>query len=72
MSDEEIAIATCLEATGMWSRGEGPPPYPLAHACQDHLLALHLHEAAERAAPVTSHLEPWAAAITAAETLGRP
>lgn len=64
MSDEEIAIATCLEATGRWRRAEGPPPYPLAHGCQDHLLSLGIHQAAERGAPVTTDREPWAAAMT--------
>lgn len=61
LSDEEIAIATSLEMTGRWRRGEGPAPYPLAQACQDHLLSLAVHEAAERGAPVTTCLEPWGA-----------
>ena len=30
LSDEEIAIATLLELTGRWRRGEVPAPYPLA------------------------------------------
>jgi predicted dehydrogenase len=61
MSDEEIAIATCLEATGLWRRGEGPAPYPLADGCQDHLLALSVAAAAERGQSVTTNVEPWAA-----------
>ncbi|SDZ42770.1 Predicted dehydrogenase [Micromonospora pattaloongensis] len=63
LSDEEIAIATCLEHTGRWRRGEVPPPYPLADACQDHLLALAIHAAAEAGAPVTTDVEPWAGAV---------
>jgi predicted dehydrogenase len=63
MSDEEIAIATCLERTGLWRRGEGRAPYPLADACQDHLLALSVHAAAERGEPVTTGVEPWADAV---------
>ncbi|GAA1788781.1 Gfo/Idh/MocA family oxidoreductase [Planosporangium flavigriseum] len=63
LSDEEIAIATCLERTGLWRRGEAAAPYPLADACQDHLLGLAVHEAAERGAPVTTAVEPWADAV---------
>jgi predicted dehydrogenase len=63
MSDEEIAIATCLERTALWRRGEAPPPYPLADACQDHLLALSVHAAAERGEPVMTGVEPWADAV---------
>jgi predicted dehydrogenase len=63
MSDEEIAIATCLERTALWRRGEGCAPYPLADACQDHLLALSVHEAAERGQFVRTGVEPWADAV---------
>jgi predicted dehydrogenase len=63
MSDEEIAIATCLEQTALWRRGEAPAPYPLADACQDHLLALAVHTAADRGEPVTTGVEPWAGAV---------
>lgn len=59
MSDEEIAIATCLEATSRWGRGEGPPPYPLADACQDHLLGLTIHQAARTCQPVVTDPQPW-------------
>jgi len=60
MSDEEIAIATCLEATANWRRGNGKAPYPLAEACQDHLLSLCVHDAIHRARPVTTAVERWA------------
>ncbi|MBY8875534.1 Gfo/Idh/MocA family oxidoreductase [Micromonospora sp. PLK6-60] len=63
LSDEEIAIGTCLERTGQWRRGVAPPPYPLADACQDHLLALAIHAAADAGGPVTTGVEPWAWAV---------
>ncbi|WP_405139981.1 Gfo/Idh/MocA family oxidoreductase [Sphaerisporangium sp. NBC_01403] len=63
LSDEEIAIATCLERTGLWRRGLAPAPYPLADACQDHLLALAIHAAADAGGPVTTGAEPWATAV---------
>jgi predicted dehydrogenase len=74
MSDEEIAIASCLEATGVWRRGEGPPPYPLADACQDHLLSLRIHESVDRGTPVVAHEEPWSAHVRkdAGVAVGQP
>jgi predicted dehydrogenase len=59
LMDEEIAIATMLIATGRWARDGGPPPYPLAHACQDHLVALAIDEAVASGRPVTTDAEPW-------------
>jgi predicted dehydrogenase len=61
LSDEEIAIASILEATGRWSRDEGEAPYPLAEACQDHLLGLAISESASTGLPVTTATEAWAA-----------
>ncbi|WP_298988805.1 Gfo/Idh/MocA family protein [uncultured Pseudokineococcus sp.] len=61
LSDEEIAMASALEATGAWAREGGPAPYPLAEACQDHLLGLAITAAAESGRPVTTDVEPWAA-----------
>ncbi|MBS2963410.1 Gfo/Idh/MocA family oxidoreductase [Actinocrinis puniceicyclus] len=61
LMDEEIAIASILTATADWARDEGPQPYPLAEACQDHLLALAIDRAAETGERVTTQLEPWAA-----------
>jgi hypothetical protein len=55
-SDDDLAVATILRDTGRWARGEGPEPYPLAEACQDHLVAL----AIEESAPVTTQQEAWA------------
>ena len=63
LSDEEIAIATLLERTGAWRRGEHEPPYPLAQACQDHLLALATEASVAAGEAVTTAAEPWAAAL---------
>lgn len=62
MSDEEIAIATCLEQTARWHRDGSGAPYSLADACQDQLLALAVHAAAENDAPVSTGVEAWAMA----------
>lgn len=59
-NDEEIAIATLLDRTAEWVRGEGPPPYPLAEGAQDHLLALAVDEAVASGATVTTSVEAWA------------
>src|SRR5206468_5086954 len=60
LSDEDIAIATMLERTACWRRGEGPAPYPLAEACQDHLVALAVDESARTGEAVTTSRESWA------------
>ncbi|WP_299036440.1 Gfo/Idh/MocA family protein [uncultured Pseudokineococcus sp.] len=60
LSDEEIAVASLLDATGTWARGRGAPPYPLAEACQDHLVGLAITEAAESGLPVRTDVEAWA------------
>ena len=59
-SDEEIAIATLLEATAAWVRGAAPAPYPLADGAQDHLIALAVEEAADTDRTVTTGTEAWA------------
>lgn len=53
LSDEEIAISTILERTGLWCRNEGEAPYPLADACHDHLLSLAINESARTGSPVS-------------------
>lgn len=60
LSDEEIAIATMLDRMGSWTRGDHEPPYPLAQASQDHLLALAINEAARTGLPMTTTREAWA------------
>ena len=67
LMDEEIAIATLLVATGAWVRGEGPEPYPLADACQDHHLSLAIDRAADSGAPVVAEVGPWAGAVSSAK-----
>jgi predicted dehydrogenase len=60
-NDDEIATATMLRAMAAWVRGDGPPPYPLADAAQDHLIALAVEEAADTDRTVTTTTEAWAA-----------
>lgn len=62
LSEDDIAVAAIAEAAGAWARDEGPEPYPLAQACQDHLIGLAIEESARRATPVRTSVEPWAAA----------
>ena len=57
--DEEIAMATLLERTAAWVRGEGPEPYPLADGLHDHQVALAIEESADRDLPVTTSREGW-------------
>ena len=57
--DEEIAMATLLERTTDWVRGEGPPPYPLAEGAQDQQIALAIEEAADHDTTVITTREPW-------------
>jgi hypothetical protein len=60
MSDDDIAVAAIVEATGAWARGDAPPPYPLAQACQDHLIALAMEESCRTGADVAVAREAWA------------
>jgi predicted dehydrogenase len=60
-NDDEIATATLLDAMAAWIHGAGPPPYPLAEAAQDHLLALAIEEAADtgQETTTTTTTEAW-------------
>ena len=60
LSEDDIAVASLLEATGRWARSEGPAPYPLAEACQDHLLGLAIEESARTGADVRVTTQAWA------------
>ena len=60
LMDEEISIATMLTSMAAWVREEGPAPYPLGSACQDHLVSLAIDEALESGRPVTTSVEAWA------------
>jgi predicted dehydrogenase len=59
-NDDEIATGTLLTAMAAWVRGDGPPPYPLAEAAQDQLVALAIEEAADTDRTVTTTTEAWA------------
>jgi hypothetical protein len=60
LADDEIATGSLLLSMAAWSRGDGPPPYPLAQACQDHLISVAMDKSVETGAPVTTSLEGWA------------
>ncbi|MBM0278035.1 Gfo/Idh/MocA family protein [Micromonospora tarensis] len=60
MSDDDIAVADILARAGAWAREEGPAPYPLAEACQDHLISVAIEESVRTGAPVATTREAWA------------
>jgi len=60
LSEDDIAVASGLEAEGIYSRGEGPEPYPLAQACQDHAIALAISRSAGERTDVRVRREIWA------------
>jgi predicted dehydrogenase len=60
LAEEEIAIATLLDRMTAWCRGQGAAPYPLAEACQDHLVALAIEESARTGTTITTAREAWA------------
>lgn len=55
----EIAILALLVSIAAWVREDGPPPYPLADACQDHALALAVDEPVVVGRPVELTVGPW-------------
>jgi predicted dehydrogenase len=59
-SEDDIAVASFLAETGLWARSEGPAPYSLADACQDHILGLAIEESARTSADVRVTPEVWA------------
>jgi hypothetical protein len=59
-SEDDIAVAAILEGAGSWSRDAGPEPYPLADACQDHLIGLAIGESARTGNEVVTGIEAWA------------
>lgn len=60
LSEDDIAVASILEDTGRWALSEGPEPYPLADACQDHLLGLAIEESSRIGADVRVTRQAWA------------
>jgi predicted dehydrogenase len=64
LADDEIAVASILARTGAWARGDGPAPYPLAEACQDHLVALAIDDSLASGGTVRTTRQPWASAAS--------
>lgn len=58
ISDDEIAIAVCLEKMHAYARG-GPSFYSLAEASQDHYLSLLINRASETGEKLRSVYQPW-------------
>lgn len=59
LSDEEIAIGTCLLKMADYADG-GEAFYPLAEACQDRYLEILIWQSAEAGQPVRSQRQAWA------------
>ncbi|MBA8795406.1 putative dehydrogenase [Friedmanniella endophytica] len=57
--DEELAVASMLEAMITSLRGDGPPPYALAEACADQALGLAVERSAAERTMITTAVEPW-------------
>ncbi len=62
LSDDEIAVATCLQKMGEYVEG-GPDFYSLAQASQDHYLSLLMEEAIESGQPVKSTSQVWSGSL---------
>ena len=58
LSDDEIAVGTCLLNMGRYVSG-GPSFYSLAAAAQDHYLGLTIDAALKLGAPVTTTPQSW-------------
>ena len=71
LSDDEIAVATCMELMGRHVEG-GPSFYGVADAAQDHYLSLCLHQAAASGEAVRSDPQPWVSALLDPTTIGGP
>jgi predicted dehydrogenase len=63
LADEEIAIGSLLAGMSDWCRGAGEPPYPLASANQDHLIALAISESVRSSGAVVTAREAWSSAV---------
>lgn len=61
LSDEEIAVATCLAKMAEYAQG-GPSFYSLAEAAQDHYLGLMVAQAVAQGTPVRTTFQTWASA----------
>jgi hypothetical protein len=59
LADDDISVAAMLAGMVAWCHGEGEQPYPLAEACQDHLIGLAIEESAKTGKPVVAGPESW-------------
>jgi len=59
LSDEEIAIGTCVLGMADYVDG-GEPVYDLAEACQDRYLGICIEQAAEAGKVIKTQTQPWA------------
>ena len=60
LMDEEIAIAQLMCKMAEWLDGKAGAPYPLAEACQDHLISLAIDESIATGKNVTTQKQAWA------------
>lgn len=58
LSDDEIAVATCLQKMASFVKG-GPSFYSLSEACQDHYLGMLIEEAIKTGETVFAVRQPW-------------
>jgi predicted dehydrogenase len=58
--DEEIAIGQVMVKMADWVSGKGDAPYPLAEACQDHLISLSIEESVKTGQTVITPRSSWA------------
>lgn len=60
LSDDEIAVGTCLLKMAEYLNG-GDPVYSIHEACQDHYLGLLCAQAADSGQPITTQDQTWSA-----------
>ena len=58
VTDDEIAVATCLQKMGEYVQG-GPSFYSLAEASQDHYTGMMIDRAAKSGGPVHAVRQSW-------------
>jgi predicted dehydrogenase len=60
LMDEEIAIAQLMSQMADWLEGDSKPPYPLAEACQDHLISMAIEESVTTGKSTSTVRQAWA------------